>query len=87
MKNKFEGLPCDRKELPMKDDDFGFSFISKERIRTDLIKDTDDKVQGMYNLILPLLENLKKNPEKDMIFWPDREVKIDEFIVKLKQYL
>ena len=36
-------------------------------------------------MILPFLNNLKKNPEKDMIKWngSDRVKKVDEFIKKI----
>jgi hypothetical protein len=33
----------------------------------------------------PLLKNLKQNPEKDYIFWPDRLKKVAEFEEKLKK--
>lgn len=39
----------------------------------------------LYNGILPLLENLKKNPEKDYIYWPNRTGKVEEFELYLKK--
>ena len=45
------------------------------------------KAQTMYKMIMPLLNNLKKNPDKPNIVWPDREKKIDEFIKKLDNVL
>ena len=39
----------------------------------------EDKLDNLYNAILPLLTNLKKNPEKDYIYWPNRVGKVDEF--------
>jgi len=39
----------------------------------------EDKLNKLYNAILPLLSNLKKNPEKDYILWPNRTQKIEEF--------
>ena len=41
----------------------------------------------MYKMIMSLLNNLKKNPDKPNIVWPDREKKIDEFIKKLDNVL
>ena len=37
------------------------------------------KVDKLYNAILPLLSNLKKNPEKDYILWPQRLDKVEAF--------
>ena len=34
---------------------------------------------NLYNAILPLLSNLKQNPEKEYILWPNRLEKIEAF--------
>jgi hypothetical protein len=71
------------------DFDFGIEFtgdidtVVQERSKTV----SHEKAEAMYNAILPLLNNLKKNPDKPTIVWPDREKKIDEFIDKLKNIL
>lgn len=65
------------------EDDFGFSFESS----TEIESASKDKVTGLYNMIMPLLNNLKANPEKDTIKWPNRKEKIDQFIVKMDNYL
>lgn len=69
----------------MKDDidDFGFTFSDTSEIKAEAV----DKVTGLRNMIMPLLNNLKKNPEKDTIVWPDREKKINEFIKKMDKYI
>jgi hypothetical protein len=41
----------------------------------------------MYEAIIPLLNNLKANPEKDYIYWPNRYEKLDAFADKLHQIL
>jgi hypothetical protein len=42
----------------------------------------------MYNAIMPLLTNLKKDADKNPIInWPDRGKKIDMFIAKLNKIL
>lgn len=46
-----------------------------------------NKAETMYKMIMPLLNNLKKNPDKPNIVWPDREKKIDQFIKKLDNVL
>jgi len=50
-------------------------------------KNANAKAQAMYDAIIPLLNNLKKNPEKPNIVWPDRVKKIDQFIKKLDDIL
>ena len=40
---------------------------------------TQDKIDKLYNAIIPLLNNLKKNPEKEYILWPDRLTKVESF--------
>jgi len=37
----------------------------------------------LYNAITPLLNNLKANPEKEYILWPNRTEKIEAFENKL----
>ena len=39
----------------------------------------EEKLNKLYNAILPLLTNLKKNPEKEYILWPNRVEKIEQF--------
>ena len=77
------------KEKKMKldeSDDFGFSFVDSNEIKAK-IETTENKVEGLRNMIMPLLNNLMKNPEKDTILWPDREKKIKEFIKKMDDYI
>jgi hypothetical protein len=47
-------------------------------------QDVAGKLRDIEDLILPLLLNLKKNPEKDYIHWPNRTVIIDKQIEKIK---
>ena len=41
----------------------------------------------MYNMIVPLLDNLAKDPDKSYIYWPDRQKKIAAFKQKLKEVI
>jgi hypothetical protein len=43
------------------------------------VDETQDRLDNLYNAIQPLLTNLKKNPEKEYILWPNRLDKIEEF--------
>ena len=71
--------------------DFGFTAVSEEEL--EVVQKTaasaeeasataasyGDKLDALYNAILPLLSNLKKNHEKDYIYWPNRVQKVEEF--------
>jgi hypothetical protein len=83
-------------KTPIKDliddtDDFGFSFT--DNLEPELYAAQEQsvkeqqKAEQMYKLIMPLLNNLKKNPDKPNIHWPDRVKKIDDFIFKLNAIL
>ena len=47
--------------------------------RLETIKSVQAKLDKLYNDITPLLNNLKKNPEKEYILWPNRVDKVEEF--------
>jgi hypothetical protein len=42
-----------------------------------------DKLDTMYAMILPLIANLSKDPQKEYILWPGRDKKLAEFKKKL----
>ena len=65
------------------EDVFGFTFADSEEIKAQ----TNDKVEGLRNMIMPLLNNLMKNPEKDTIVWPNRDKTIKAFIKKMDDYI
>lgn len=46
-----------------------------------------DKLHGLRKMIMPLLNNLAKDPEKTYVFWPDRAEKIAAFIKKINDYV
>jgi uncharacterized protein Yka (UPF0111/DUF47 family) len=80
----------------MSDFDFGFTAVDEHELEAVQqahkdIEDTssnvqhlEDKVNNLYNAILPLLSNLKANPEKEYIFWPNRTEKIELFEEKIR---
>ena len=75
--------------------DFGFTAVDEDELAvvqqaqsdlTDLnhtAEDAQGKLDELYNSVIPLLNNLKKNPEKEYILWPNRTAKIEEFEKKL----
>ena len=46
-----------------------------------------DKLDGLRAMVMPLLVNLAKDPDKSYIFWPDRVQKIEKFIKKVNEYV
>ena len=78
------------------DFDFGFTAVTEDEL--DVVKKTQDSVNDaeqlatstqdtldkLYNAIIPLLNNLKKNPEKDYILWPKRLDKVEAFETHLQ---
>ena len=79
--------------MKKQEEDFDFGFTTINDLSTDLeatsfqLDDYKTRLQKMYDSILPLLNNLKKNPEQEMIKWPNREKKIKDFKNKLKNIL
>ena len=46
-----------------------------------------DSLHGLRNMVVPLLQNLMKDPEKSYIFWPNRVVKIKDFMSKIDSFV
>ena len=64
--------------------DFGFTAVDENELEVvaevaEGSKIVQNKLDELYNAIMPLLNNLQKNPEKDYILWPDRLEKVEEF--------
>lgn len=76
--------------------DFGFTAVDEEELEAvqaakqqasaveSTATATQDKIDKLYNAITPLLNNLKKNPEKEYILWPDRLAKVEAFETHLQ---
>lgn len=64
--------------------DFGFTAVTEDELEVVQTSkattgDTEDRLDALYNAIIPLLNNLKANPEKEYILWPNRLEKVEEF--------
>lgn len=45
----------------------------------------EQKLNKLYGMIMPLLKNLSKDGDtKEYIYWPDRQKKMKDFIVKVE---
>jgi hypothetical protein len=81
----------------MSDDifDFGFTAVDEDELQAvqnvkaeatqvaSTAEATQERLDELYNAVMPLLTNLKKNPEKEFILWPNRIDKIEQFEAKL----
>ena len=77
----------------MTDLDFDFGFTAVDETELEAVQKataeasevastattTQEKLDKLYNAITPLLTNLKKNPEKEYILWPNRLEKVEAF--------
>jgi hypothetical protein len=77
----------------MSDDIFDFGFTAVDEAELEAVQQAttqattaassadqlQNKIDKLYNSIIPLLTNLKKNPEKEYILWPNRLAKVEEF--------
>jgi len=66
--------------LILQSDSSGMINEHRELVQQDVAA----KLRQVEDLILPLLYNLQKNPEKDYIHWPNRTAIIDKQVEKIK---
>jgi len=71
--------------------DFGFTAVDETELEavqqatSKVVETSNDvealksKIDKLYNAITPLLNNLKQNPEKEYILWPNRLEKVEQF--------
>ena len=71
--------------------DFGFTAVDEDELQAvqqtaalandaeQLATTTQERLDKLYNAVIPLLNNLKQNPEKDYILWPNRLEKVEQF--------
>lgn len=77
--------------------DFGFTAVDEAELEAvqqatasasqtaQTAEQLQAKIDKLYNSITPLLTNLKKNPEKEYILWPNRLSKVEEFETYLQK--
>ena len=68
-------------------EDFGFTAVNENELdiaktatsASSTAKEQEEKLKKLYNAIKPLLANLKQNPDKEYILWPNRIGVIEKF--------
>ena len=71
----------------MADFDFGFTLVDEDELdvakevapSTASASNAQERLDKLFNAITPLLNNLKANPEKEYIKWPNRVDKVEAF--------
>ena len=71
--------------------DFGFTAVDESEVADPIVTEvassaqntSQQKLQAVEKLILPLLVNLMKNPEKEYIHWPNRVPLIEKQVEKI----
>jgi len=78
------------KGINMSDDifDFGFTIVDEDELdavqeaqtaaneNSTTVSELEKRLDNLFNAVQPLLNNLKQNPQKDYILWPNRLEKI-----------
>ena len=71
--------------------DFGFTIVDEDELEavqdaqtaanenSTTVSELEKRLDKLFNAIQPLLNNLKQNPQKDYILWPNRLEKIEQF--------
>ena len=71
--------------------DFGFTIVDEDELEavqeaqtaanenSTTVSELEKRLDNLFNAVQPLLNNLKQNPQKDYILWPNRLEKIEQF--------
>jgi hypothetical protein len=73
--------------------DFGFTAVDESELEavqkaaevSTAAEAVEEKLRKLYEAIQPLLKNLKANPDKDYIYWPNRIEKVQAFETHIKK--
>lgn len=70
--------------IKMSDNEFGFSLISEKEFKE---KETvlNNKLVKITNTIMPLLQELSKDPEKSYILWENRVPVVNDLINEINK--
>lgn len=73
----------------MSEEEWDFGFTSEDELKVEVSTKVNDKASTIRDMIMPLLNNLKKNPDKDIIKWEGKQriKQIDTFIKKMDKLI
>lgn len=47
----------------------------------------EEKLEGLYSMVMPFLENLSKDDGKEYIHWPNRVAQIKAYIEEIEEFV
>ena len=84
-------------ELKAKEAELQAKLLEQSQVVQEVVKQASqteatvteykDKLNGLRAMVMPLLNNLAKDPDKEYILWPDRAKKIQAFIKKVNEFV
>lgn len=77
----------DEKDIKQYEEKLKQDLIIQEKLINKTTAAYQNKLHTLRDMIMPLLNNLSKDPEKSYIFWPNRSEKIKEFIEKMNKFI
>lgn len=81
---KMSNIPKEYLDL---ENDFGFTATDDPLAAVEEARSESDglaeRLTAVEKLVMPLLVNLMKNPEKENIRWPNRKEQVEAFVTKL----
>lgn len=72
-------------ELKAYERELSQQVVQKDSELEQLSKTYEEKLNTLYGMVMPLLKNLAKDPDKEYILWPDRHKKVTEFIKQVEK--
>lgn len=70
-------------ELKAAENQLKQTVVEKTAELEEVSRTYEEKLNALYKMVMPLLRNLAKDPERAYIYWPDRQKKIAEFTKKV----
>jgi hypothetical protein len=71
-------------ELKVIERELETKVVEQQKQLKQVSQSYEQKLGTLYNMVMPLLKNLAKDADKDYIYWPNRQEKMQEFIRKVQ---
>lgn len=81
----FTAVDEDELEAVQKEQQKSATIGTEAAKAAEAARSNQKQLDDLYNAVVPLLNNLKKNPQKEYILWPNRLKKVEEFETHLQK--